>query len=210
MQSITDGTVEPGKEHGAPSPASQEQSALGPQDAGSQGVPEGYLDLGSLYVPRIKGLQIRGNFEADKVTLKRVLLVLGTSGITVSVAAAPKSGGSWPELADQISQSIEGAGGKVEQVDGPYGLELSAKVATALPDGTKGLAPLRIIGVEGPRWLVRIDMQGTAVTGDKAQTRALEELINALVVNRDEAPRIRFELLPLSLPREVRQSSGAS
>lgn len=182
----------------------------GPVDAGTGGVPEGYLDLGSLYVPRIKGLQIRGNFEPDKVTLKRVLLVLGSSGITVSVAAAPKSGGSWPELADQIAKSIVGAGGKVEQVEGTYGLELSAKVATALPDGTTGLAPLRIIGVEGPRWLVRIDMQGAAVTGNKAQARALEALIDTLVVKRDDAPRIRFELLPLSLPRELRQASDSS
>ena len=183
---------------------------LGPQDAGSGDVPEGYLDLGALYVPRIKGLQIRGNFEPDKVTLKRVLLVLGTSGITVSVAAAPKSSGSWPELAEQISQAITGAGGKVEEVQGRYGLELSARVATPLPDGKVGLAPLRIIGVEGPRWLVRIDMQGAAAAGDKAQARALEALIDTLMVKRDDAPRIRFELLPLRLPREVLQSSDPS
>ena len=64
--------------------------------------------------------------------------------------------------------------------------------------------------MEGPRWLVRIDMQGAAVTGNKAQARALEALIDTLVVKRDDAPRIRFELLPLSLPRELRQASDSS
>lgn len=175
----------------------------GPKDADGQEAPDGYLDLGALYVPRIKGLQIRGNFEADKVTMRRVLLVLGSSGITVSVAAAPTSGGAWPELATQIEKSVTTAGGSVEREDGPYGLELQSRVATSLPDGSKALAPLRIIGCEGPRWLTRIDMQGAAVAGDKAQKKAMEDLIDRLIIRRDDAPRIRFELLPLRLPKEA-------
>lgn len=62
--------------------------------------------------------------EADKTTLFRMLLVLGTSGVTVSVAAAPKSGGAWSELSDQIETSIVSAGGVVKRQVGPYGTEL--------------------------------------------------------------------------------------
>lgn len=180
----------------------------GPRDANGAVAPDGYLDLGALYVPKMAGLQLRGKFEADKSTLKRMLLILGASGVTVSVAAAPKTPGSWLELTEQIKTAITQAGGQVSSTEGPYGLELNARVASARPDGSKGFTPLRIIGVEGPRWLVRIDMQGAALTGDEDQKAALEELIDALIVNRGPEPRIRFELLPLTLPKEVHSPDG--
>lgn len=178
---------------------------VGPRDSEGEPAPAGYLDLGALYVPRLPGLQLRGKFEQGKDTLSRMLLVLGKTGVTASVAAAPKSGGAWDELADQIETSITAAGGRVSRVDGPYGEELDAKVAGTLPDGTKGFTPLRILGIEGPRWLIRLDIQGSAVSGDVAARNVVDDLIDQLIVNRGSEPKIRFELLPFQLPREAVQ-----
>lgn len=175
----------------------------GPADAGGAGVPDGYLDLGALYVPKVSGLQLRGKLEPDGQTLRQVLLLLGTSGIAVSVAAAPKSGNAWPELAAQIEASIEGNGGKAEEVAGPYGMEIKAQIPQASPNGKSALVPTRIIGVDGPRWVARIDVQGAAASGDPEESRAIEELIDRLVVNRGNEPRIRFDLMPLRLPKEA-------
>ncbi len=183
----------------------------GPKDSEGLPVPAGYLDLGAVYVPRLPGLQLRGKFESDKSTLHKVLLVLGSSAVTVSVAAAPKSGGAWDVLRDQIASSITNAGGQVETVEGPYGLELQTRIAATLPDGSKGYSPLRIIGVEGPRWIARLDIQGMAARSEK-EAAACEDLIDKLIVNRGNDPRIRFEVLPLSLPQEARgarDSKGA-
>lgn len=166
-------------------------------------MPEGYLDLGALYVPRITGLQLRGKLEADKETLHQVLLVLGASGVGVSVAAAPKSGGSWPELAAQIEAAIQGNGGEAEEVQGPYGLEIIAKIAQQAPGGKTVLVPMRIVGCEGPRWVTRLDIQGAAASGDAEQTAACEDLIDRLIVNRGDSPKIRHDLLPLRLPKEA-------
>ena len=185
-----------------------EVALRGPRDSGGSPVPSGYVDLGALYVPRLPGLQLRGKFEADKTTLFRMLLVLGTSGVTVSVAAAPKSGGAWSELSDQIETSIVSAGGVVERQVGPYGTELHAKVAAVLPDGTRGFSPLRIIGVEGPRWVARLDVAKTATGGDEAQIAACEQLIDQLIVHRGDSPRIRFEVLPLTLPKDTAAVDG--
>ena len=135
--------------------------------------------------------------------MHRVLLVLGSSGVTVSVAAAPKSGGAWEVLRDQIAASITNAGGQVETVEGPYGLELQARIAATLPDGSKGYSPLRVIGVEGPRWIARLDVQGMAARSEK-EAAACEELIDKLIINRGSEPKIRFEVLPLTLPQEAR------
>lgn len=179
------------------------EETVGPRDSEGLPAPSGYVDLGALYVPRVPGLQLRGKFEQDKDTLSRMLLVLGASGITASVAAAPKSGDVWPELLEQIEGTVSAGGGSSQRVQGRYGTELHAKVAGNLPDGTRGLSPLRIIGVEGPRWLIRLDIQGAAISGDEDAKQAVEDLIDQLVVNRGPEPKIRFELLPFSLPREA-------
>ncbi len=177
--------------------------APGPVDSLGEEPPEGYLDLGALYVPKVPGMQLRGKLEADKETLRQVLLVLGNSGVAVSVAAAPKSGNAWPELAAQIEASIEGNGGEAAEVSGRYGLEIAAKIPQPGPGGKKVLVPMRIIGVEGPRWVARIDIQGSAAAGDPEQTKACEDLIDRLIVNRGSEPRIRFDLMPMRLPREA-------
>lgn len=183
-------------------------ASRGPKDSGSSTVPPGYLDLGAVYVPRVPGLQLRGKFEADKQTLHRVLLVLGSSGVTVSVAAAPKSGGAWEILRGQIADSITNAGGQVEATEGPYGVELHAKIAATLPDGSTGYSPLRVIGVEGPRWIARLDIQGSAARSDVEATKACEILIDQLLINRGSEPKIRFEVLPLTLPKDAKGIDG--
>ncbi|MSS84831.1 DUF3710 domain-containing protein [Actinomycetaceae bacterium WB03_NA08] len=173
----------------------------GPSDSEGKMCPDGYLDLGALYVPAIPGMQLRAQFEGDKKTLRRILLISGTSGIQVSVAAAPRSGGMWEELREQVAQSIRQMNGSVTEVETKYGIELDANIPVRLPDGGEGKQPMRIIGIEGPRWLLRIDLQGGAAAGDEAQRAQCEEIIDRFIVNRGSEPRVRLELLPLALPR---------
>lgn len=186
-----------------------EVSNRGPRDSDGQTVPKDYLDLGALYVPVVPGMQLRAQFEQDKVSLRRILLVVGASGIQVSIAAAPRSGGVWDELREQISSGIEQSGGTCTVEDGPYGKEIQAKVAVRMPDGSTGHSPLRIIGIEGPRWLARIDVQGAAAAGDEEQMAQCEEVIDRLIVNRGTEPRVRMEMLPLRLPKGAVQTDGA-
>lgn len=207
--SAGDAPAEPAPTEELVSDTGDQGASRGPQDSGGNTVPSGYLDLGAVYVPRVPGLQLRGKFEADKATLHRVLLVLGSSGVTVSVAAAPKSGGAWEILRGQIASSIMNAGGHVEAKEGPYGVELHAKIAATLPDGSTGYSPLRVIGVEGPRWIARLDIQGGAAGSDVEATAACEALIDQLLVNRGSEPKIRFEVLPLTLPTDAKGIDGA-
>lgn len=184
------------------------QAAPGPRDSGGEPAPRGYLDLGALYVPTIPGMQLRAQFEADKTTLRRVLLVTGTSGIQVSIVAAPRSGGLWPDLSQQIMTSIKQEGGEVEIETGRYGEELVARIAMRLPGGAVGYAPARIVGIEGPRWLMRVDIQGAAAAGDESQLASCHEIIDQLIVNRGSEPRVRLEMLPLRLPKGAMTTDG--
>lgn len=173
----------------------------GPKDSGGEGPPSGYVDLGSLYLPPIPGMQVRAQFEEDGKTLNRIQLVVGTSGIRVSVAAAPRSGGVWPELLDQLAKSVEQQGGTSTVAEGRYGEELQAKVPVQLPNGKKGFTPVRFLGIEGPRWIVRLDVQGPAASGDAEQEELCYQVIDNMVVNRGPDPRVRLSLLPFLLPQ---------
>lgn len=180
----------------------------GPTDSGGEPAPPGYLDFGALYVPTVPGMQLQAQFEADQVTTRRLVLVVGASGIQVRVVAAPRSGGVWPEMRDLISASITKDGGQVDEVEGRYGTELAAKVGVQMPDGSRRSSPTVIFGIEGPRWLLRIDLQGAAAAGDPDQLAQCYAIIDKLIVNRGPEARIKFHVLPLRLPEESGPQDG--
>lgn len=174
-------------------------SEPGPRDLSEVDATRGYVDLGSLRIPAIAGMQLRTQLAPDGLTVLRVLLVLGSSGIQVSLAAAPKSGGVWDELRAQIRSGMEADGAQVQDVHTRYGEELLADLLVTLPDGGRATSRMRVIGREGPRWFARIDVLGPAAQSLEAGT-SLEQVIDRMVVVRDDAPRARLDLLPLHVP----------
>ena len=88
-------------------------------------------------------------------------------------------------------------GASPREFDGPYGVELAARVNT--PEGP---ADVRFVGVDGPRWMVRALYQGLAAA-DPAQEGVLGECLRGVVVVRDEEARPVREALPLRLPKEM-------
>ena len=188
----------------------ENQSRTGPTDANGEGASERHLDLGALYVPTIPGMQLRAQFGEEGSVVHRIQLILGSSGIQISVAAAPKSGGLWPELAEQITAAIEKQGGEVISADGVYGPELHARIAGRMPNGQPGFSNLRILAFEGPRWLLRVDLQGAAAGGDVGELERCYDLIDRLIVHRGPEPRIRFEQLPMHLPQGATAPAGSN
>lgn len=171
----------------------------GPRTPDEVDTSRGYVDLGSLLVPAVPGMQLRTQVADDKRTVLRVLVVVGNSGIQVSLAAAPKSGGVWEEVRDQIRQGMEADGATVTDVHTRYGEELLADLLVTMPDGSRATSRMRVIGREGPRWFARIDLLGPAAQDLEAGAE-LEKIVDRLVVVRDDAPRARLDLLPLHVP----------
>ncbi|QWW20434.1 DUF3710 domain-containing protein [Schaalia sp. 19OD2882] len=182
-------------------------SQPGPRDASEVNHSVGYIDMGSLCVPAVPGMQVQTQMADDKQSVVRVMLVLGTSGLQISLAAAPRSGGVWDELRSQIIGGLQADGARVEQVKGRYGTEILADVPVTTPDGGTASSRMRIIGREGPRWFARIDVLGPAVSSQE-DARNLEQVIDRLVVVRDQHPRARLDLLPIHLPEGAGESSG--
>lgn len=174
-------------------------STPGPRTPEEVDTSTGYVDMGSLLIPAIPGMQLRTQVAQDGRTVLRALVVLGASGIQISVAAAPRSGGVWDEVRDQIRTGMESDGATVESSTTRYGEELLADLLVTLPDGSRATSRMRVIGREGPRWFTRIDILGPAAQSPEAGAE-VEKVIDRLVIVRDDQPRARLDLLPLHVP----------
>ncbi len=176
----------------------------GPYDV--RHAPEGVtrLDLGSLQIPAVEGVEVRVQANPDGV-IEHVVLVSGAGAVEFGVFAAPRSEGIWDEVRAEMVKEMAAANLTAEEVEGLYGKELVAK----LPDPQGQLVDVRYVGVDGPRWFVRATFQGP-VAVDPARAPALGECLEGLVVVRDDEPRPVREPLPLRLPREMaEQAQGA-
>jgi hypothetical protein len=161
------------------------------------------LDLGSLLIPAVDGVEVRVQADPEGA-VQQVVLVNGPNALQLGVFAAPKSEGIWDEVRTEIRKSLFNDGVAAEEVDGEYGVELRARVRTP-----EGLADIRFVGVDGPRWMVRGVYQGPAAV-DPAQTGALGLCLRELVVVRGQEAKPTREPLPLRLPKEVAdQAAGA-
>ncbi|RSM70584.1 DUF3710 domain-containing protein [Actinoplanes sp. ATCC 53533] len=168
----------------------------GPYD--SRHAPDGVqrLDLGSLLIPALEGVEVRVQANPDG-GVEQIVLVHGNSALQLGVFAAPRSEGIWNEVRAEIATAMTADGAAPQEFDGPYGVELAARVNT--PEGP---ADVRFVGVDGPRWMVRALFQGLAAA-DPGQEGVLGECLRGLVVVRDEEARPVREALPLRLPREM-------
>jgi hypothetical protein len=170
---------------------------MGPWDESEVDFSEGLerLDLGGLLVLATPGVDVQ--VQADQATGVVTALTFAQSGAAVQVQpyAAPKSGGMWDEVRGQIKGSITKSGGLVEEVAGPFGVELQSQVTGA--DGA--MQPARFAGIEGPRWFVRAVFLGAAVKAGEAAT-TLEGMVRNLVVVRGGDAMAVGAPIPMKLP----------
>ncbi|MBM0234354.1 DUF3710 domain-containing protein [Micromonospora sp. STR1_7] len=160
------------------------------------------LDLGSLHIPAIAEVEVRVQADPQGV-IQQVVLVHGDNALQLGVFAAPRSEGIWGEVREEIRQSLLRDGAAAQEVEGEYGPELHAQVRT--PDGPTNL---RFVGVDGPRWMVRGVFQGPVAT-DPTTAGPLAECLDGLVVDRGQEAKPVREPLPLRLPREIADQTGA-
>ena len=129
------------------------------------------VDLGSLHVPVVDGMEVRVDMQDQHVVA--ATLVDGNSTMQVHAFAAPKSSGIWAEVREEIAASIREGGGSADEAAGELGPELRARVP-AQPGGQfAAMQSLRFIGVDGPRWFLRGLLTGPAATDDVQAVRGV-------------------------------------
>lgn len=172
---------------------------VGPWDAGDP-VPEvPRVDLGAILLPGVPDMEVR--LEIDKATnvVSAATVLLEGSSLQVQAFAAPRTEGIWDEIREEIARSVTQQGGTVDDLPGPFGRELLARLPVRTPEGRTGHRPARFIGSDGPRWFLRGVITGKAAVEPDA-ARALEDLFGQIVVVRGQDPRPPRDLLALKLP----------
>lgn len=160
------------------------------------------LDLGAIWLPRLEGAQVRLDLEGEGQA-RRIVSVTITSGastLQLQAFAAPRTAGIWDEIREEISESVTKQGGSADDIVGPFGRELLARIPSRTSDGRTGHRPARFLGVDGPRWFLRGVITGQAVVEEKA-AKPLEDLFSGIVVSRGTEARPPRELLTLTTPR---------
>lgn len=157
------------------------------------------LDLGSLLVAPLPDRELRVQVDEKSGAVRAVLLATDAGALELRAFAAPRNGDLWSDIRPQIAADAARRGGTATEREGKFGTELVCEVRMTRPDGQAGTQTSRVIGVNGPRWLLRATFLGEpAREPDAAQE--WEAAIEQLAVRRGAHAMPVGEQLPLSLP----------
>jgi hypothetical protein len=178
-------------------------------------VPDGgpaRIDLGALRLPALPDMELRVEVGPQGQVVGATLRE-GESLLSVAAFAAPRAGGLWDDVREEIARSASGQGGSLREADGPFGTELAGSVLAmpAVPEGTTPQpirVPARFLGVDGPRWFLRGTLTGPAGAGG-ADAAALEQAFRDVVVVRGTEPMPVRDPLPLTLPAQAAEQMAA-
>ncbi len=170
-----------------------------------EGDPIGRMDLGALVITPVDGMEVRFQVEQTSARATAVLLLHDDSAMELSVYAAPRSGGLWADVRQEVAEVARQQGGTAELAEGPFGVEVRRMMPVVTPDGQQGLQPTRMLMIEGPRWALRAVVYGRAAIdyADEAVTAELREVLRDTVVRRGDLPMPPGSILALTLPPEL-------
>ncbi|WP_257423281.1 DUF3710 domain-containing protein [Nocardioides carbamazepini] len=157
------------------------------------------LDLGSLLVAPSDGRELRVQVDETSGAVRAVLLATDAGALELRAFAAPRNGDLWSEIRPQIAADAARRGGTATEREGRFGTELVCEVRLTRPDGQIGTQTSRVIGVNGPRWLLRATLLGDPAR-DPETADAWEAAIEQVAVRRGNHAMPVGEQLPLSLP----------
>lgn len=160
------------------------------------------VDLGALWLPGVPGMELRMEIDKASNQVTAVALNLHGSALQVQAFAAPRTDGIWSEIRAEIAESVTKQGGSADDLPGPFGRELLARLPVRTAEGRTGHRPARFIGHDGPRWFLRGVLTGKAAVDPEA-ARALEEIFADIVVIRGSQARAPRDLLALRLPGQA-------
>lgn len=183
----------------------------GPYDVGevdldeAPGESEPRIDLGSMVLTGFAGAELRLQVAEETGQIISAMLISDSSALELGAYAAPRSGGYWAELRDEILESAIESGGSAVLVEGPFGVELRRLLPVTTPEGEEGYQPSRMWVVEGPRWLLRGIVYGQAALEEGVEPPVAELLtaFRRVVVRRTDEAMAPGDLLTMRMPENL-------
>ncbi|MFL6002789.1 MAG: DUF3710 domain-containing protein, partial [Nocardioides sp.] len=132
------------------------QLAVGPfdiEDLPEDGVQR--VDLGSLLIAPEEGRELRLQVDESSQAVQAVLLAGADGALELRAFAAPRNGDLWTEVRPQLAADLARRGGTATEREGRFGTELVCQLSVQTAEGRAANQSSRIIGINGPRWMLR-------------------------------------------------------
>ncbi|GAB6985046.1 DUF3710 domain-containing protein [Nocardioides pyridinolyticus] len=156
-------------------------------------------DLGAILIPPAEGVELRVQVDERTEQVQSVLLAGEEGAVEIRAFAAPRGGDLWGEVRPRLAADFAQRGGTASEAEGRFGTEVHGRLTVTAPDGRTGTQVSRIIGVNGPRWMLRATLLGKpAVESESAGP--WEDLIAAIAVRRGSQAMPSGAELPVVLP----------
>jgi hypothetical protein len=167
------------------------------------------IDLGSIVLAAFGEMELRLQLDEASQQIVSAMMIWPDSALEVGAFAAPRSGGLWAEVREELVEAAQSGGGSANLVAGPFGVELRRVLPVQAPDGELGYQPSRMWVAEGPRWMLRGILYGQAALEDGLEPPVAEllEAFRQIVVRRGDDAMAPGDLLPLSLPESFTQAA---
>jgi hypothetical protein len=162
------------------------------------------VDLGSIALAPFPGRELRLQVDESTGAVQAALLTAEDGALELRAFAAPRNGDLWSDVRPQLAADVQRRGGSVAEREGRWGPELLCQLGVQLPDGQAGTQVSRIIGINGPRWLLRATLLGRPAVDDE-YAQAWEEGLADVVVRRGAGAMPVGAALPLTLPPQAQR-----
>lgn len=146
------------------------------------------LDLGSLRVPVPHNGEVQVEMGSKGPQMIHILTPFGR--LTPVAMAAPRSGNQWADSISDVTKGMSGDGLEVTVGSSLWGPEVL---------GTVKNGAMRVIGVDGPRWMLRMTLAGPVDKADQLAELAYE-VISRTFVYRGTEPLPAGQTLPVTIP----------
>jgi hypothetical protein len=169
----------------------------------------GYIDLGGLLVKGAPGTELRLQVDEKTSAVAAVMLAGPQSGLELRAFAAPRREGIWEDVRKDIAAEASKRGGTATEIDGEFGTELRIVVPVRTSEGRQGSQTSRVVGVDGPRWLLRGTFLGKSAV-DPDPDGVVESAFRDVIVVRGDGPMAPRDLIPLTMPSEIEAARDAA
>jgi hypothetical protein len=168
-----------------------------------------YIDLGGLVVRGGPGLELRLQVNEATQQVEAVMLAGPDSGLELRAFAAPRWDGIWDDVRKDIASEAAKRGGTATELDGEFGTELKVVVPVQTPDGRQATQPSRIVGVDGPRWLLRGTFLGKSAQ-EADPDGVVERAFRDVIVVRGEGPMAPRDMIAMHVPTEAVRAADSA
>lgn len=151
----------------------------------------GALDLGSMLIPVPHGGEVKVDMGPEGPQM--IHLEIDGGRITPIAFAAPRNGDLWTESVEETVAGMTKDGLDVHVEDGPWGQEICA---------VAGEGQMRLIGVNGPRWMFRATLAGEKSKADEL-AKVAREIIARTFIRRGSDPIPAGQPLPVLMPQAM-------